>query len=93
MAADLIDDFLTRLQHHLPTAAAELAPKLEAELRQQWGGTERNYIRKRPAAEKRTQRIALGLQEGHAPAESFVLAGVSRATGFRHMAKKWKVGP
>lgn len=93
MAADLIDDFLIRLQAHHPAAAAAIASQLEAELRQHWGGTERHYIRKRPAAEQRTQRIALGLQEGLAPAESFVLAGVSRATGFRHMKKKWKVTP
>lgn len=92
MAADVIDDFLTRLTQHLPQAAA-VAPQLEAELRQQWGGTERTYIRKRVATVKRTQAIAGALQHGLPIDESFAQAGVSRATGFRHLAKPWKVKP
>jgi hypothetical protein len=92
MAADLIDDFLTRLTQHIPQAAQAI-PKLEAELRQHWGGTERTYIRKRMADSKRTAQVAKMLQQGMPLTEGFAAAGVSRATGYRHMAKPWTVKP
>jgi hypothetical protein len=89
MAADLIDDFLARLTRTLP-AAAEVAPRLEAELRQHWGGTERTYIRKRPAPDQRTASLGQALQRGLPLGEAFAAAGISRATGFRHLGKRAK---
>lgn len=86
MANDVIDDFLTRLAHHLPSAQ-DLAPKLEAELRQAWGGTE-PYIRHRPAAQRRTQALAQALRQGQPLQEAFVTAGLPRRSGFRHLNKR-----
>ncbi len=86
MAADLIDDFLHRLQAHLPEAR-QVAPQLEADLRATWGGTERHYLRKRPAAQQRTQQLATALQQGQPLREAFATAGLSPRSGFRHLAK------
>ncbi|MFN4114959.1 MAG: hypothetical protein ACK4F7_00475 [Inhella sp.] len=85
MAIDVIDDFLQRLAAHLP-AAQPLAPQLEAELRQHWGGTE-PYIRHRPAAARRTQALGQALQQGQPLQQAFVTAGLPRRSGFRHLAK------
>lgn len=87
MAADVIDDFLARLLTHLP-AASGVAPTLEAELRAHWGGTDRAYIRKRPAAQQRTQALAGALQQGLPLSQAFGAAGMSRATGFRHLNRR-----
>jgi hypothetical protein len=89
MAADLIDDFLHRLQAHLPEAR-QVAPQLEAEMRATWGGTERHYIRKRLASnrpEQRTQQLAQALQQGQPLREAFATAGLPARSGFRHLAK------
>ena len=90
MAIDLVDDFLRRLCTRMPQAA-EHAPHLEAELRQHWGGTERHYIRKRPASQQpaaRTQQLGQALQQGMPLQQAFATAGLSRAQGFRHLAKR-----
>ncbi len=89
MAADLIDDFLTRLAQHVPQAQQAL-PKLEAELRHHWGGTERTYIRKRPAPAQRAQALGQALSQGLPLAEAFRVAGTPRRTGYRLLGKVLK---
>jgi exonuclease VII large subunit len=91
MARDLIDDFIARLHTHAPAVAAELAPRLERELRQQWGGTERHYLRKFEHTARKTTRLAQQLQAGTTLDEAFANAGLSRRSGFRHLAKPWNV--
>lgn len=89
--SDIVDDFLTRLQRHLPDQARELAPKLEAELRLAWGGTERLYIRKRVAANQpqaRTAALGQALAAGQPLHDAFASAGLSRRSGFRHLNKR-----
>ena len=95
--ADIVDDFLQRLAAHVPAdVASQVAPKLEAEIRQHWGGTDRHYIRKHakgaiPAhlrAQQRTQALATGLQQGQPLADLFQQAGIPRRTGFRLLQRK-----
>jgi hypothetical protein len=82
MAADLIDDFLTRLSQHIPQATSQL-PQLEAELRQHWGGTERTYIRKRPSADQRAAKLGHVLQQGLPMAEAWAVTGIPRRSASR----------
>lgn len=90
--ADIVDDFLTRLQTLAPDAAAQVGPRLEAELRQHWGGTDRNYIRKGQSAQQRAAAVAVGLQQGLPLNSVFQQAGVSRSAGYRLMARRVKLG-
>jgi len=92
MASDLVDDFLRRLCTRMPQAA-EHAPQLEAELRQHWGGTERHYIRKRPASQQpaaRTQQLGQALQQGMSLQQAFATAGLGRRSGFYYLKKPAK---
>lgn len=91
MAQDIIDDFIARLSAHAPDAARDLAPQLERELRAQWGGTERHYVRKFEHTARKTVRLAQQLQSGATLDEAFAKANLSRRSGFRHLAKPWKV--
>jgi exonuclease VII large subunit len=91
MAQDIIDDFIARLAAHAPAVAGEVAPKLERELRAQWGGTERHYVRKFEHSARRTQRIADALQSGQTLQQAFEAAGLKRRAGYVHLAKPWKV--
>lgn len=95
--ADIVDDFLTRLHALAPDTAAQLAPQLEAELRQHWGGTERHYIRKgaqahprlsAAGAQQRASLLAQGLQQGLPLSSVFAQAGVSRSAGYRLLKRK-----
>jgi exonuclease VII large subunit len=91
MATDIVDDFIARLAAHAPAVATELAPQLERELRAHWGGTERTYIRKFEHTARKTTRLAQQLQAGTTLDEAFANAGLSRRSGFRHLAKPWNV--
>lgn len=86
MANDVIDDLLKRLATHIPSAA-DLAPKLEAEMRQAWGGTE-PYIRHKPDPSRRTMALAEALRQGKPLKEAFAMAGLPRRSGFRHLNKR-----
>ena len=79
------DDFLEQLIRLVQEAAqAGTDPKLRV---QQHFGGERYYIPKAPA-EGKTQRLAADLAAGKPLREAFVAAGVSRAWGFRLIARR-----
>lgn len=85
--ADIVDDFLTRLQQHIPDAPQDVRIKLEAGLRQAWGGTE-PYVGKRISLNARRIMVATGLRQSQPLKECFVQAGVSRRTGYRILGSK-----
>jgi len=93
--ADIVDDFLTRLSTLAPEVAGQVGPTLEAQIRSQWGGTDRGYIRKNAAdrtpaarAGQRTAALAAGLQQGQSLGDLFAQAGVPLRTGFRLLSRK-----
>lgn len=85
--ADIIDDFLERLQQHLPDLPADVPPKLEQALRAQWGGTE-PYVGKRLSIQTRTRLVAVGLQKTRSLKDCFAQAGVPTRTGYRILRRK-----
>lgn len=85
--ADIVDDFLQRLQQHVPNLPADVAPALERTLRAQWGGTE-PYVGKRLSITTRVRLVAGNLQKSQSLKECFAQAGVSRRTGYRILGKK-----
>lgn len=85
--ADIVDDFLFRLQQHAPGLPPEVPVKLERELRQQWGGNE-PYVGKRLSRVTRSTLVAAGLRQSKTLAECFASAGVARRTGYRILGSK-----
>jgi hypothetical protein len=85
--ADIVDDFLTRLQQHIPAVAPEVRYQLEASIRQTWGGTE-PYVGKRISLTTRTTLVAHGLRQARPLSEVFAQAGIPRRTGYRILGSK-----
>lgn len=85
--ADIVDDFLTRLQQHIPDTPPEVRYQLESTLRQSWGGTE-PYVGKRISRTTRVSLVAHGLRHAKPLAEVFAQAGVARRTGYRILRSK-----
>ena len=85
--ADIVDDFLHRLQQHIPGTPPDVRIQLEAGLRQAWGGTE-PYVGKRISRATRTFMVATGLRQARPLAEVFAQAGVPRRTGYRILGSK-----
>lgn len=85
--ADIVDDFLTRLQQHIPNTTPELRMQLEVGIRQSWGGNE-VYVGKRISKITRCSMVAVGLQHQRPLREVFAQAGVARRTGYRILASK-----
>jgi hypothetical protein len=85
--ADIVDDFLTRLQQHVPSVAPETRLQLESSLRQSWGGTE-PYVGKRLSSRSRTWAVANGLRRALPLREVFQSAGVGRSTGYNILKSK-----
>lgn len=83
--ADIVDDFLARLIALTPGFSSEIAARLEVDIRQHWGGTE-PYVAKRPAAR---HQLAIGqaLAQGQPLAAAVSAAAVSRAQGYRILAR------
>ena len=84
---DIVDDFLTRLAQHLPELQPDVRHKIEASLRQEWGGT-KSYVAKRFGAATTAARLSAGLRQKLPLKECFAQTGVSRATGYRLLGKK-----
>ena len=85
--ADIVDDFLTRLQQHIPDAAPDVRFQIEAGIRQDLGGS-KSYVRQAPSLASRTFMVAHGLRRAKPLADVFKAAGVSRRTGYRILGSK-----
>ncbi len=85
--ADIVDDFLSRLQQLVPNLPPDAPIQLEKTLRQQWGGTE-PYVGKRLSRVTRTAIVASGLRQSKTLKEVFAQAGVARRTGYRILGSK-----
>ena len=85
--ADIVDDFLSRLQQLVPNLPPDAPIQLEKTLRQQWGGTE-PYVGKRLSRVTRTTIVASGLRQSKTLKEVFAQAGVARRTGYRILGSK-----
>ena len=85
--ADIVDDFLSRLQQLVPNLPPDTPIQLEKTLRQQWGGTE-PYVGKRLSRVTRTTIVASGLRQSKTLKEVFAQAGVARRTGYRILGSK-----
>jgi hypothetical protein len=79
--ADIVDDFLTRLQQHVPNAPLEVRATLERDLRTAWGGS-KPYVAKQLNRITRTTLLAHGLRQQRPLSEVFAQAGVKRSTGY-----------
>ena len=89
--ADIVDDFLTRLQRHVPDLPIEKKLTLEREIRFELGGTRAGDIAKGIGGLGKISRMSLvanGLRQQKPLKEIFATAGVSRRTGFRLLAQK-----
>lgn len=85
---DIVDDFLQRLASMAPELSPAVPLKLEAELRQHWGGTE-PYIAKRAHVRRDAhQRMVQGLRDARPLRDILDATGVSRRTGYRMLAKR-----
>lgn len=84
--ADIVSDFLTRLAQLAPDVQPPVLQRLEADIRQSWGG-ETPYVAKRPA---RMHAMKLGEHlRNHKPlAQCFAEAGISRRHGYRLIGGK-----
>ena len=88
--ADIVDDFLTRLQQHVPSLPLETRLTLEKETRQAWGGDRVEVGKGINGLGKftRTWLVAQGLRQTKSLKDCFEQAGVSRRTGYRILARK-----
>ena len=62
--ADIVDDFLARMQQHIPQAPIELRATLERDLRTAWGGS-KPYVAKQLAELKRVSPEDIGRVTSH----------------------------
>lgn len=85
--ADIVDDFLARMQQHIPQAPIEVRASLERDLRTAWGGS-KPYVAKQLNRITRTTLLAHGLRQQRPLSEVFAQAGVGRATGYRLLRSK-----
>lgn len=85
--ADIVDDFLTRLQQHVPNAPLEVRATLERDLRTAWGGS-KPYVAKQLNRTTRMSILANGLQQKRPLQEIFAQAGVCRRAGFYLLSSK-----
>ena len=85
--ADIVSDFLARLQQLAPEIPAQTRQRLEAGLRQDWGGTE-PYVANRPSRAQAAQRLGEALRSRKPLAQCFAEQGISRRTGYRLLSTK-----
>jgi hypothetical protein len=85
--ADIVDDFLTRLQQHVPDLPAHIPLELERNIRAEWGGN-KPYVGKQVSRVTRASLVAAGLRQGKPLRECFAQAGVARRTGYRILGSK-----
>ena len=88
MADDPIDDVLRRLRAWTPPKGVTLTD-FELELREQWGAA-KHYVKASQAGKVRA--LAGSLAAGATLREAFCWAGVSTATGYRLLRRRWARG-
>ena len=89
--ADIVDDFLTRLQQHVPDLPINTRLNLERDIRREYGGTRAGDVAKGIdglSKSTRTFMVSLGLRHQKPMREIFSMAGVSRRTGYRMLSSK-----
>ena len=84
--ADIVSDFLDRLQNLAPDIPHQTRQILEAQIRQQWGGTE-PYVAKRPAI-VHAIRLGEALRARKPLAQCVLEEGISRRSGYRILARR-----
>ena len=92
--ADIVDDFLTRLQRHVPDLPLEKKLNLEREIRLELGGTRGGDIAKGIGGlgkQSRMSLVAHGLRQKKSLSESFGMASISRRTGYRFLSSRQSV--
>lgn len=86
------DDLVAQiLAAALPDFPAARAREIALAMRQDWGG-QQLYIGK-AQAEGKAFRLGTALAAGEPIARAFAAVGVSRATGYRLLGRRWKVLP
>lgn len=86
MTDDVIKDML-RLVIEASGVKPETAQRVEQDLRLRWGGAT-VYIKKAPS-EGKAFSLGVSLAAGASLHEAVQLAGVSRATAFRLLRRRW----
>ena len=89
--ADIVDDFLTRLQRHVPDLPLEKQLSIEREFRAIHGGRRDIAVSKGIAGLGKRSRMTLvanGLVQKKSLSEVFAFASISRATGFRALSSR-----
>jgi hypothetical protein len=85
---DIVDDFLERLRKHLGEDLCETQMgAIEQDIRGEWGGSDRGYIRK-DSTKMRARKLGEALAEGVGVADSFVKTGISKSAGYRLLSRK-----
>lgn len=85
--ADIVDEFIKRLQHHMPDVPHDRVVAIELDVRQQWGGTTKAYIAKRPGLATQ-QRLAQALATGQPLEHAFASAGIKRRQGYNILGRR-----
>lgn len=85
--ADIVDDFLQRLQQHIPNAPLEVRATLERDLRSTWGGS-KPYVAKQLNRVTRSALLAHGLRQQRPLSEVFTQVGIARRTAYRILGSK-----
>lgn len=89
MADDVIDALVKQLLAAVPGLPHDQAHAAAARIRQDWGGST-HYVKKAPATGK-AFGLGTALAAGVPLTQAFADAGVSRATGYRYLKRRWRV--
>jgi hypothetical protein len=87
MGEDIINKMIARLAEEIPDMPTDTLRRIEQRMRQEFAG-ERHYVSKAPA-EGKAFRLGSALAAGVPLAQAFADLGVSRASGFRLLARRW----
>lgn len=88
MADDLFAEFIRRVLEADDRGGKQEVTRTEIRIREQYGG-QRIYLQKDPST-KKTMAAGASLAAGRNLNEAFAAAGVSRATGYRLLARRWR---
>lgn len=84
--ADIVSDFLERLQTLAPDIPQQTRQVLEAQIRHQWGGTE-PYVARRPAW-MHSIKVAESLRSRKTVSQAIQDAGLKRRNGYYVLNRK-----